>query len=492
MLYLEDHTVDHRLGAIAAEVTTDLIDALSGVNAFRVVSRNGVAQFRGTNVPVDSIAKRLGAGTIVEGSVQEVDERLQIVVQLTDARTHTVVESRRVDGPTSALFELESRVAEQVAGALRRRLGQEVRLREVNAGTDNEIARKLVVLGVRERDDAASLAAQPDTADVSTAVGALTRADSLFARAHAEDPKWLRPLLERGWTIRDLAHLRRDTARVRTLRRGLDFADQALALDPSSAAAHELRGSLHWGILSALASGAADSLELQQAERDLRAAVDADSTRATAWGTLSLVVSARGAFAESQIAAERALRQDAYLDGASDIQFQLYASSVMLGDLATARSACLDGQKAYPTDWRFVECELTLLRNDVDARPDPRRAWELVARLEVLDPPEKSKHTPHAYATIFRRMVAAAVSARAGDAAVARAEIARARRMTEGDTALRLDNAYAEAYVRLLLGDRHEAIVLLRGLIAARPVLRTRILRDRLLRSITDSLSPTG
>lgn len=485
VLFLEDHSRDHHLGQIAADLTTSLIDELSGVNVFRVVSRNGVAQFRNTSVPVDTIASRLGAGTIVEGSVQESGGQLQVIVQVADARTHTVAESRRVIGSAAGLFALEREVTERVADALRTRLGQEVRLREVNAGSTSEIARKLIVLGRRERDDAASLAARPDPVDVQTAMQALTRAESLFARAHEEDPKWIRPLVERAWTVRDMANLRQADDRIPVLRRALGFAEQAVALDPASAVAHEVRGTVHWGLLVTLAQGTRDSVELSRAERDLRYAVDTDSTLATAWGTLSLVLSARGAFAEAQLAAQRALREDAYLDGASDIAFQLYASSVMLGDLHAAREACLDAQRAYPGDWRFVECELTLLRNDTSRAPDPTRAWALVDRLSVLDPPDKAAAAGHAFAPIFRRIVAAAVSARAGQTRVAREEIARARRATAGDSALRLDLAYGEAYVHLLLGERTQAVMLLRGLIAARPVLRARVLRDRLLQSIS-------
>jgi hypothetical protein len=61
--------------------------------------------------------------------------------------------------------------------------------------------------------------------------------------------------------------------------------------------------------------------------------------------------------------------------------------------------------------------------------------------------------------------------------------------MAGQDSILLLDLAYGEAYVRLLLGEREQAVALLRELIAKRPVVRARVLRDRLLRPISAQLS---
>jgi DNA-binding SARP family transcriptional activator/TolB-like protein len=489
VLYFEDHSPDHRYGTIAGELTTALIDELSSVGAFHVVSQNGVRPFRGQELSLDSIARRLGVGTVVEGSIQGDEGQLRVSTQITDVTTHTVLASRRIAGPSASLFSLERQLTREVARVLRVRMGQQTRLREDRSATDNEIARKLVVLAERERDDAISLADHPEPDDVAAAIRALARADSLFARAHEEDARWTRPLLGRGWTARDLARLRNDSASARILRSALPFAEQALAREPANPDALELRGTLTWGIVSSQPNAASDSVNLLRAERDLRDAVRIDSTRATAWGTLSYLLSLRGSFAESQLAARRALQEDAYLSGARDIQFELYASSVMLGDLRSARTACLDGQREYPDDTRFLECELTLLRNDIDAPADPARAWALVDKLDVVDPAPKAIASGRPFAPIFRRIVAAAVSARAGDRAVARREIVRTRQMAGRDSILLLDLAYGEAYVRLLLGEREQAVALLRELIAKRPVVRARVLRDRLLRPISAQLS---
>jgi hypothetical protein len=69
VLYFQDLSPDSELGYLADGLTESLIDRLNQVRALDVVSRNGVAAFRGSDLPPDSIGRALAAGSLIEGSV---------------------------------------------------------------------------------------------------------------------------------------------------------------------------------------------------------------------------------------------------------------------------------------------------------------------------------------------------------------------------------------------------------------------------------------
>jgi len=262
-----------------------------------------------------------------------------------------------------------------------------------------------------------------------------------------------------------------------------------LAGHPGYAPALELRGTVtFYQVVQAVEAGGQPQ-QLDRAERDLRAAVAADPSLASAWSRLSQLLRYRGRFAEADQAARRALEEDAYLDDAADVLNSLYNSALALGDYRAAAAWCERGRREFPADWRLLECRLTLLREDPAQRQDAALAWRLVAALDSIDPPARAAENGRAYSPVYRRMVAASVSARAGDAARARAEVARARREVGSDADLRLSLAYDEAYVRLRLGERDAARRLLDELIAARPPLGNYLRRDPLFREL---FTPSG
>ena len=84
VLYFEDLSPDGSLEYVAAGLTEGLIDKLSRVPGLSVVSRNGMARYRGTDISRDSIARALDTGSLVAGGVERVRERLRVTVRLVD------------------------------------------------------------------------------------------------------------------------------------------------------------------------------------------------------------------------------------------------------------------------------------------------------------------------------------------------------------------------------------------------------------------------
>jgi eukaryotic-like serine/threonine-protein kinase len=494
VLYFDNQSGDSALGQIADGITEELIYELSGVNAFRVVSRNGVAPYRGRRVPVDSLVARIGVNTVIDGSVQRSGDHLRVRVQLIDARSDTYLDSLSSELPMAQASDSVRVVAQEMAARLRRQMGQEVRLEDAGLGTASPAARDLARLAQREREDARSIAESPHVEDLGTAREALIRADSFLVLAQAADPNWPHPWVARGWIVADQAALTTGEARAALLKRALTLAEAAVRRAPGDPLALELRGAIRMRLVNELQAAPEEPDRMLRAEADLRAALDRDSTLTIAWGTLGDLLWTKGSTAEAVIASRRALAEDAYLSEAYTIYRDLFYSDLMLGNFREAGEWCRRGRVTFPGHWRFVECELTLMRHDTRRSADPDSAWALVKRLEQLDPPERAHLEGRDYHLIYRRVLAATMSARAGRPGIARAELARARRAVARDSTLSIDLKYDEAYLRLVLGERDRAVRLLSEYVTARPLAREYLARDPLLRGLRpasrDTLTP--
>jgi len=479
VLYFDDHSPDGKLGYLADGLTESLIQSLNRVEALDVVSRNGVKPYRDRAARFDSMVADLAVGSVVEGAVQRSGDSIRVTVQLTDANTKSHLESRTIVHPVIELFTLEDALAEEVSRFLRRRLGKEVQLRETRAETHSAAALERVLQAEALREDAKSLGAR-ERMDGASADRMLVRADSILQLAEQDDPTWTRPVVLRGWIAVRRSMLHEGRRKDHLLDEALARAERVVAREPRNARALELRGTAAMRRASGARYGAAEIAALARAERDLRAAIAVEPSLASAWSTLSMVLRYRGHFAESGLAARRALAEDAYLEDAPDVLHRLFFGALFESDYREASRVCGDARRRFPADWRFTECRLTLLREDPARPPDPRLAWALVAELDHLDPPARARAEGRGYSPVYRRAVTASILARAGANDSARAVLARARGAVGSDVELRLSLDYDEAYVRLLLGEREAARRLLEGVLARRPALRPFAVRDPL------------
>ncbi|MGI8547144.1 MAG: protein kinase domain-containing protein [Gemmatimonadaceae bacterium] len=479
VMYFDDNSPNRDMGYLANGLTESLIRELSAVPAIHVISRNGVRPYRDHPVGLDSLAVALHVGSVVEGSVQRSGDKVRVNVDLLDAATGSHLDTRTIEQPVTDLFALEDGVAQQVAELLRRRLGQAIRLRQVQQATKSAPARELLLRADELRDEAATAAAGEAT-NAKDAVALLQRADSLLAQAETADPQWAQPVIERGWVMWNIAQLSPPELGQAPFELALRYAEGALRRAPNNPSALELHGTVLRQLVADAVGTAQDENQLRQAERDLRAAVAIDPTLASAWSTLSMLLRYRGELIEANIASRRALAEDAYLENAPEVLQQLYRSAMTLGDYPSAQESCERGRRSFPTDWRFVECRLALMLFDTSAAPNPQRAWALVEKLDSMDPRAEALSSRHAYNPIFRRMVAALVLARAGQRDSARAVAALARREVGDDPVARIDFDYDEARLRMALGERDATLRLLTEYLAARPTLKPYVVRDPL------------
>jgi serine/threonine-protein kinase len=490
VLDFEDQSPDQTLGHIASGLAVSLRRELSGVNALQVLSRNSVKSFQSRGVSVDSTVTALRVGSLIEGSVQRSNDKLRLTVQMIDARSHTQLESATIERGLGELFLLEDDLAHQVAMILRRRLGVVFRVHETLSGTKSSRARELVFRADKLRQDAEADAVSLNPADFANAQSRLFSADSLLALAEKADSRWAAPIIDRGWIALSLAQGETERPRMANFEQAIAHANRAMNRNPENPLALELRGTaLYWQVIRVDMPDADFSDRLTRASADLTKALAADSSLATAWGTLSLVRYARGDVANAERAARTALAMDTYLKDAPRILAALYTSNLMKGSFRDASKWCEAGARDYPQAFYFLECQLTLLAEDPNKPPDVAKAHSLAAQANELDPPERAKGAGRPYNPIYRQMMVAMVLARAGNRDSAHAIARRARGAVASDTSLHSDFLYDDAYLNLLVGRRQETLRLLTEYLTLRPSLRALVGRHQRWRPLWSDTS---
>lgn len=465
VLYFDDLSRDHSLGYLADGMTEGLITNLSQVQPLSVISRNGVAQFRGGSVPADSIARALAVGTVVTGSVEQVGDRLHVTVRLVDGASGADFKRASFDQRGGDLLAvIRDSLSGRVAEFLRERLGEEVRLRTEQLGTSNEAAWSLEERAEKSRKDAE---AALDSDRVDAAFADFHRADSLAALAEAADDKWVDPIVFRGEIALRHARLLPEQPReaVGWIRTGLGHAERALRMAPTDGSALELRGTLRYyqWLLRVTPDPAAAQALLQGARQDLEGAVQANPNLASAYSTLSHLYYQIEDVPAAVLAARRAYEQDAYLSVARDVLSRLFAGSIDLEQFSQAERWCDEEARRFPRDYRSAQCQLLLMTTPA-RRPDVDKAWQLVARLDTVTP-----EAFRAYMRLEARIRAGGVIARAGLKDSARHVLERARAATTPAIDPGQELLAVEAMQRTLLGDRDEAIALLKRYSAANP-----------------------
>jgi TolB-like protein/Flp pilus assembly protein TadD len=221
-------------GATSAEpfalgLHDDLLTELSRASALTVISRTSVRGYLGTSKSLPEIARELGAGTIVEGGVQQAGNRVRLNVQLIDARTDKHLWAERYDREltTENIFELQSELAAGIMAELHAQLTAEEAALPQNRPTADLEAYQLLVTGRQ---------ALIDRSHEGFEVAA-----TLFERAVERDPTYAPAwagLADALVGLVDYGHSDSSEA----LRRGADACRRALELDPNLAEAHAAWG----------------------------------------------------------------------------------------------------------------------------------------------------------------------------------------------------------------------------------------------------------
>ena len=102
----------------AEGISEDIITALSKLSQLFVIARNSSFTFKGKNVLVTEIAKRLGVRYVLEGSVRKSGGRVRITAQLIDTTTGSHLWGERFDRDLTDIFAVQDDVTAKIVSAL--------------------------------------------------------------------------------------------------------------------------------------------------------------------------------------------------------------------------------------------------------------------------------------------------------------------------------------------------------------------------------------
>src|SRR5437667_3175081 len=133
-------------------MTEELINVLAKVPGLRVPGRTSCFAFKGRNEEeiFHEVGERLHVGTVLEGSVRKVGDKLRVTAQLVKVADGYHLWSEDYDGDVKDIFTLQSNVAKRVVDALQMQLGTEETRALAKKPTENPEAYRLYLLGRNE------------------------------------------------------------------------------------------------------------------------------------------------------------------------------------------------------------------------------------------------------------------------------------------------------------------------------------------------------
>jgi TolB-like protein len=274
-----------------------LIGELAGIAGLKVISRTSVLRYKGGGQSVGQIADELGVEALVEGSVYRVGDTVRISVQLIRGFPEEHLWQDRYEGSLREALNLQTRVAEAIAQEIRLTLSPEeaqrlARRTEVDPAAQEAYMRGRALWRTRLLDRFPRARAYLEEA---------VSLDSTFALAWAglADFHTVGALYTRLRIVPpDAQELELETE----FRRGREYAQRALGLDPDLAEAHAaLALALHYGYR-----------DFEAAETDLRRALELNPSLAQAHNWMGEVLLARGGAEEAVESFRRARDLDPF------------------------------------------------------------------------------------------------------------------------------------------------------------------------------------
>ncbi|MBI1759970.1 MAG: protein kinase, partial [Acidobacteria bacterium] len=122
VLPFSNANADPNLDYLPDGVTESLMQSLQQLPNLRVMARGAVFAYKGREVDPRQIGKLLQADVVLTGRVQRQDERLQIAVELVDARDGTLLWSETYPRPLAEVQSVQTEIAREITSKLRLQL----------------------------------------------------------------------------------------------------------------------------------------------------------------------------------------------------------------------------------------------------------------------------------------------------------------------------------------------------------------------------------
>ncbi len=347
-------------------MTDALIGALAEIRGLRVISRQSIMRFKGSDRSLPEIARELGVEYVVEGSVARSGEQVRISVQLLRAEPEQHLMARAVESSASDLLLLHGRVAREIASEVHVRLSPEEEARFAAVAPLDPALYEAYLKGryfLNRRT--------PD---------GYFRALEQFQAALALDADYAPALVGLADTYALLGYLQ--ASAEETGPRAREAIERALLLDPGSAEAHATRGLVRLYF----------DWDWRTAESDLRRALDLNPNLAKA----HFLLWAQQVVARQPVQAEASIRRALELDPLSlALRTNLGVHRTVVGDVGGARDAL---RQALDLDPDYGPAIYTLSTLETHAGQEAEAISALVRALPLYGYPELVEPVKQAFA----------------------------------------------------------------------------------------------
>ena len=227
VLPFESLSDDKENAYFADGIQDDVLTNLSKIGDLKVISRTSVMPYRGKASNVREIGKALGVGTILEGSVRRIGNRVRVNVQLINAENDEHIWAEDYDRELTDVFAIQTDLAQKIANELRAQLSPNEKAQMERKPTENGEAYLAFV-------QAHNLSGAFEDFEK------LKQSEQLYERAIALDPNFALAIARYSQLESWIVHTFERTAERREKARAL--AERALQLQPDLPEAHLARG----------------------------------------------------------------------------------------------------------------------------------------------------------------------------------------------------------------------------------------------------------
>src|SRR5437867_1557338 len=203
----------------------DILTNLSKIGDLKVISRMSVSSYRGDGIRnAREIGKALGVGSLLEGSVRRVGNRVRVSVQLINADSDEHIWAEDYDRDLTDVFAIQTDLSQKIAGELRAKLSPSEKAQIERRPTENGEAYLAFVQGH-------DLFTRPDKFRSNT-----ENPEQLFEKATKLDPNFAGAFAGLAWVEDWMYHTFDPTAARKEKARAA--ANEAIRLQPDLPEAH--------------------------------------------------------------------------------------------------------------------------------------------------------------------------------------------------------------------------------------------------------------
>jgi adenylate cyclase len=128
-------------------ISEDIITDLSKIAGLTVIARNSSFTYKGRSVDIRAVGRELGVQSVLEGSIRRAGNRVRITAQLIDATNGAHLWADRYDRDLTDIFEVQDDVTHRIVDALKITLSPAEKERLADTETSNVAAYDCVLRG---------------------------------------------------------------------------------------------------------------------------------------------------------------------------------------------------------------------------------------------------------------------------------------------------------------------------------------------------------